>query len=350
MSSYLVNSRYRFGEEELLNFAYHYSAVYLIKRYGLIHTYAFNLGPEKVFEDFLRPALQRLRNQPETLKCFIDDFVHDFAAVAQSLSSVLAEIPRQPALSKLLQRQGLSASVYPLLVGLNVHQMLDDRMLKAIAVLDLRVYKVRGNDPRAWLYRSAVSAIRCGASYEDVYKTIIGFTRYWGSDSALDGYLRQGVYQQPYVRFVLWEMATAELGEIDAHISQLFSVCQVDHILPRKPIIDISTCGFASEDEYVSEIDRFGNLCLLEQRLNGGAGNVPLAIKADYYIRSCLEATRVLGYTLKETGFRREDIERRVEKIVSFFRTRWPIPEGDAAPTPEGNDEDSLGSTLLDQA
>ena len=340
---YLVNPRYRFGEEEILNFAYHYSAVYLIKQYGLSHTYAYSLGAEKVFEDFLRPALQGLRNQPETLKCFVDDFVHDFAAVAQSLSSVLAEIPNQPALSRLLQRQGLSASVYPLLIGLNAYRMLDDRMLEAVAVLDLRVYKVRGTDPRAWLYRSAVSAIRCGASYEDVYKTIIGFTRYWGSDTALDGSLRQGVYQQPYVRFVLWEMATAELGDTDAHMSQVFSVCQVDHILPRKPMIDISTCGFASEEEYFSEINRFGNLCLLEQRLNGGAGNVALAVKADYYVQSDLEATRILGHTLRETGFRREDIERRVEKIVAFFRTRWPIPEGDAAPIPEENGEDSPG-------
>jgi Protein of unknown function (DUF1524) len=116
-------------------------------------------------------------------------------------------------------------------------------------------------------------------------------------------------------------------------------------------MIDISTCGFASEEEYRREIDRFGNLCLLEQRLNGGAGNKPLADKAGYYARSDLQATRVLGHTLRETGFHREDIERRVEKIVSFFRTRWPIPEGgDAASIAEENDEDSWGSTLLDQA
>jgi hypothetical protein len=347
---YLANPRYRFGEEELLNFAYHYSAVYFIKRYGLSHTYAYSLGAEKVFEDFLRPALQGLRNQPETLKYFVDDFVHDFATIAQSLSSVLAEIPNRPALSRLLQRQGLSASVYPLLIGLNAYRMLDDRMLEAVTVLDLRVYKVRGTDPRAWLYRSAVSAIRCGATYEDIYKTILGFTRYWGSDAVLDGSLRQGVYQRLYVRFVLWEMVTAELEEIATHMSQLFPACQVDHILPREPMIDISTCGFASEEEYRREIDRFGNLCLLEQRLNGGAGNKPLADKASYYVRSDLEATRILGHTLRETGFRREDIERRVEKIVSFFRTRWPIPEGDAASILEESGEDSLGSTILDQA
>lgn len=350
---YLVNPRYRFGEEELLNFAYHYSAMYLVKRCSLSHTYAYSLGSEKVFEDFLRPALQDLRNRPETLQCFVDDFVHDFAAVAQSLSRLLAEIPNQPALARLFQRQGLSASVYPLLIGLDACRMLDDHMLDAVSVLDLRVYKVRGTDPRAWLYRSAVSVLRCGASYEDIYKTIIGFTRYWGSDSTLDSYLRRGVYRQPYVRFVLWEMATAKLGALDANVPQLFSVCQVDHILPQKPMIDISTCGFASEEEYFSEINRFGNLCLLEQSLNGGAGNVPLAVKADYYIKSALEATRILGHTLKvhtlkKTEFSREDIENRVEKIVAFFRQHWPIPAGDAAPIPEEDGEDSLDTVLVD--
>ena len=173
--------------------------------------------------------------------------------------------------------------------------------------------------------------------------------RYWGSDAELAGYLRQGVYRQPYVRFVLWEIAIAEQREFDANVSQLFSACQVDHILPQKPMIDLSACGFASEEEYASEIKRFGNLCLLEQKLNGGAGNVPIAIKADYYVRSCLEATRVLGHILMETGFRREDIEGRGQRIVAFFQNRWPISAGDAAPAPEENEEDSFDITALEQ-
>ena len=110
--------RYRFGEEELLNFAYHYSAMYLIRCYGLSHTYAYSLGADKVFEDFLRPALQGLRNQPETLKCFVTNFVHDFAAVAQSLSNVLAKSPHQPALAQCCNGTA-SRQLLPILIGLN---------------------------------------------------------------------------------------------------------------------------------------------------------------------------------------------------------------------------------------
>src|SRR5262249_17840884 len=147
-----------------------------------------------------------------------------------------------------------------------------------------------------------------------------------------------------WVRFVLSEMATSELGEMDPAFSEVLSACQVDHILPKKPMIDFSTCGFASEEEYSAEIDRFGNLCLLEQRLNGGAGNKALAVKAGYYVQSELGATRILGHQLKETGFGREDIERRVEKIVAFFREHWPVPASEGVPIPEEDGEDSLST------
>jgi len=334
---YLVNPRYRFGEDELLTFTYHYSAKYLIDTYGLSHAYAYSLGAEKVFEDFLGPALHGLRKQPETLKHFVEEFAHDLTAVAQSLANVVEGIRTQPILAQLLQWQGLSASVYPLLIGLNVRRMLDDRMLEAISVLDLRVYKVRGTDPRAWLFRTAVSNIRSGTSYEDVYKTIIGFTRRFGSDLELDANLRHNVYRQSYVAFVLWEWAIAAENSVPKpEAFQLFSTCQVDHILPQEPMIDFSTCGFASAEEYFSEINKFGNLCLLEQELNGGAGNVALAVKADWYKKSRLAATRQLGHRLEVTGFGQQNIETRLDDVVKFFHNRRPIPPGDAAPVPGG--------------
>lgn len=339
---YLTNPRYRFGENELLTFAYHYSAWHLIESCRLAHTYAYDLGAERVFESFLKPALVGLRNQRDALKRFVGNFVDDFAAVAQSLSEIIAHIPEKPEYQSLFQRQGVSASVYPLLIGLNARGMLDDRMLGAVSILDLRVYKVRGTDPRAWLYKEAVSKLRSAVTYEQVYGVIIGFTRWFGSDSELDGYLRQAVYRQPYVRFVLWEMATATSSGLDAPTDALFSTCQVDHILPQKPMIDVTTCGFATEDDYFSQINRFGNLCLLDEALNEGAGNVSLAVKADYYVRSGLEATRVMGHRLAETGFGREDIEKRGESVIDFFHKRWPIPSGVAAPVPDENSDDSL--------
>lgn len=339
---YLTSPRYRFGENELLTFTYHYSVRHLIESCGLSHTYAYDLGAERVFESFLKPALADLRNQREALKRFVADFVDDFVAVAQSLSELIARIPEEPKYRNLFQRQGVSASVYPLLIGLKARGMLDDRMLDAVSILDLRVYKVRGTDPRAWLYKEAVSKLRSAVNYEQAYGAIIGFTRWFGNDSELDGYLRQAVYRQPYVRFVLWEMVTAMSSGLDVPADELFFTCQVDHILPQKPMIDVATCGFATEDDYFSQINRFGNLCLLEEALNEGAGNVSLAVKANYYTLSGLKATRVMGHRLAETGFGREDIEKRGESVINFFRKRWPIPSGVAAPVPDENSVDFL--------
>lgn len=344
---YLTNPRYRFGENELLTFAYHYCVRHLIESCRLSHTYAYDLGAERVFESFLKPALVGLRDQRDALKRFVSDFVHDLAAVAQSLFELITHIPEKPMYRSLFQRQGVSPSVYPLLIGLEARGMLDDRLLNAVSILDLRVYKVRGTDPRAWLYKETVSKLRSAINHEQAYGTIIGFTRHFGGDSELDGYLRQAVYRQPYVRFVLWEfvlweMAKTTSSRLDMPADELFFTCQVDHILPQKPMIDVATCGFATEDSYFSQINRFGNLCLLEEALNKGAGNISLSEKADYYARSGLAATRVLGYRLAETGFGRKDIEERGEAVIDFFHERWRIPLGVAVQVSGENSVDSL--------
>ena len=130
-------------------------------------------------------------------------------------------------------------------------------------------------------------------------------------------------------------------GPVGPEAFQLFNSCQVDHILPQEPMIDIATCGFTSGEEYFSEIDRFGNLCLLVQELNGGAGNVPLAVKADFYQRSHLTATKLLGHRLEKTQFGRKDIEDRLDRLVAFFRSHWPTPPGDAVPVLDAGEDDS---------
>jgi hypothetical protein len=335
---YLTNPRYHFGESELLTFAYHYSARHLIEACGLAHTYAYDLGGERVFDGFLKPSLHALHEQNDALRLFVGDFVEDLAAIAQSLSAIVARVPDRPEYQSLLQRQGLSAAVYPLLVGLNVRDKLDERMLSALSILDLRVYKVRGTDPRAWLYREAVSKARSGVPNEDIYRVVVGFTRWFASDSELDGFLRQPAYRQAYVRFVLWEMANESSLCGSAPDPLLFESCQVDHVLPQDPMIDVATCGFASEEDYLSQINRLGNLCLLEAPLNAGAGNVSLAVKADYYGRSSLEHTRLLGHRLGETGFRRGDIEARTERIIDFFHRRWPVAVCGVSGVPDVDD------------
>jgi hypothetical protein len=322
---YFTNPAYRFGENELLTLSYHFIARHLISSCGLSLTYAYDLSAERVFENFLKPALVEIRNKRDNLERFVRDFVDDFASVTQSLYELVANIPVDPAYERLFCRQGVSASIYPLLIGVKARRMLDNKMLDAIAILDLRVYKVRGTDPKASLYKEAVSELRCGASYEDIYRRIIAFTRWYGSDSELDGYLRQAVYRKPYVHFVLWEMATSMSSGPNKPSAQLYPACQVDHILPQAPQIDVSTCGFATDDDYRSQINRFGNLCLLEATLNQGAGNVSLSVKAAYYTRSSLEASRVMGHRLAERAFGRADIDGRTEEVVKFFRAHWPI-------------------------
>ena len=49
---YLVNPRYRFVEDELLMLVYHYSAKYLIEKYGLALTYVLAWGQRRFSKSF----------------------------------------------------------------------------------------------------------------------------------------------------------------------------------------------------------------------------------------------------------------------------------------------------------
>lgn len=339
--AYLVNPRYRFSENELLTFVYHFASKYLIRKCSLPLTYAFDLGAGGVLDGFLKPALDALRGRPALLKQFIHDFAEDLAKVAESLDSLIQHIDTDPGYQNLFLRQGVSASVYPLLIGLESRNLLDAEMLEAVAVLDLRVYKVRGTDPRAWLYRNALSRLRLGMSREEVLNAIVGFTRSYGSDAVLDGQLRQKVYKLPYVKYVLWEMALDSGSRSSASTLAAFGKFQVDHILAQTPEIDLTTCGFTDEADYNTQIHRIGNLCLLEDTLNEGAQNKSLTEKAGYYTRSSLEATRLIGRRLEGTGFNftRDNVERRVDLVVEFFHRRWPIPTSVPAMPVEENGE-----------
>jgi hypothetical protein len=38
---------------------------------------------------------------------------------------------------------------------------------------------------------------------------------------------------------------------------------------------------------------------------------------------------------LEKTGFGKQNIEKRLNDVVAFFRNRWPEPPGDTPPVPE---------------
>ena len=291
---YLVNRRFRFNEDEFLRYAYHYGAREISAKFNLEIGYEYGITPEQVFDDFIKGVCRNLREQPDSLRQFIVEWCEDLHNVSQALEALLRQIPEKGDYYQLFMFQGPSASVYPLLVTAQARGFLDTDMLNAIAVLDLRVYQVRGTDPKAGLYRDAISQMKTGAR-DPIVNAIVGFCQEFGSNQEIDRIMRGHVYGQSFTKYVLWHYAIKDETDVASLNHGLFAECQVDHIFARIPTFDVRTFGFESGDEYEDRKDGFGNLTLLEQGLNQGAQNVAPDAKTGIYANSDLRCNRLLG-------------------------------------------------------
>ena len=324
--SYLIRPQYRFNEDEFLRYAYHFGCNDLLTRFALRTGYEYGITPERIFDGFIKNACHELREQPAQLRDFVLAWCADLRTVSDALVRLLERIETTESHKRLFQFQGPAASVYPLLVAAEARAILDDQLLQAIAILDLRVYQVRGTDPKADLYRNAIARMKKG-DRDGILRTILGYCRSFGGDQELNSILQGHVYRQGYAKYVLWNHAVAHDPEVKELDYGLFADCQMEHILPQDPsTFDVTTFGFADNEDYESMEHGFGNLTPLEAALNRQALNLPPGDKARVYDQSKLRENKLIGTRIGETGFRREDQVSRSAEIVQFFKEKWPIP------------------------
>lgn len=323
---YLLQPQFRFSEDEFLRYAYHYSFYDFLSRFGLKNGYEYNITPESIFESFLKSGCHALKEKPKLLRSFILDWCQDLQAVSDALVQLLNDISISDIHKRLFQFQDPSATIYPLLVGAKTRGFLDQQMLQAISILDLRVYQVRGTDPKAGLYNNAVAAMK-SSDWRDILKSILDFCLWFGSDQELNNILRGHVYKQNFTKFVLWNFLIKEDSDVHELDYQLYSYCQVEHVFPQDPsTFDIDTFGFANEEDYEANKHTFGNLTLLEHHLNPTASHRPPSAKCSIYNKSKLNKNKMLAQYILDRGFRIDHLNERTAEIVQFFKREWPIP------------------------
>lgn len=323
---YIINPRYRFSEDELLRFFYHYFARYAIEECSLQTIgYDWTLSTENVFKGFLKRSCNSLRNDADALASFMDGFLDGFDRFTRSFKQLTELAEEDTPHRKLFTFLGLSATVYPLVVALASEEMLTDQLLRLIETLDLRVYKVRGTNPRADLYRDTISRIKIERDPLLVHEGIREFTERFMRDAEFRTYLSGGIYGNPAVKYILWEFEKDRHPSFDEWDFELYDDVQVEHIFPEEPTLAFPARGFNDEGSYLSSVHRLGNLTLLEEDINKRIGNRSPDRKAEYYQSSAIRGTEQLGFDIGQAGFTKDTIDRRTERIVSFCLQRWRL-------------------------
>lgn len=313
----------RFTEDEVLRLFYHYFAQYAINKYKLGY-YDYDITSEEVFKIFLKETCEKLKNNPISLKNFINDFLESFNEFVEAFKRVISRVKENCQYKKLFSFLGLSVRLYPLIISLECEGLLDQKMLKTIERIDVRIYKIRGTDIRAGLYREAISQIKIIRNAEQIHSAMENFINSNMSDDNFKRYLREHwLYDNPVVKYILWEFEKAQTPSFNDCDYSFYKKLEVDHIFPREPTFSFPACGFKDAYEYDAEIEKIGNLTLLEKEINIKVGNRPPERKINEYLYSRVQETKKIALYIQNYGWSRKDVEDRKEKIVEFCVKRW---------------------------
>jgi hypothetical protein len=313
-------------EDELLRLFYHYFANYAVERYQIPYLYNYEESAERVFDGFLKISCMSLKDRKEkdAIKAFIEAFLVSFEKFASAFARVTSKVNSNIKLKKLLSFLGLNVHLYPLLISLEAEGMLTDEMLDAIECLDVRVYGVKGREPRAQLYSDVTSRIRLEKDPKIILEKIRDFIKKSMRDPMFQ-HLDELHIRDRVIKYILWEYEKYLNPSFDDSDLNLYKKATVEHIFPLQYTFSFPAYGFKDVLEYYSEVGKIGNLTLLEGPLNSRAGNKPPQEKANIYIESKFEQTRKLGFHISNYQIDKDFIEKREEEIVKFCLNRWKI-------------------------
>lgn len=329
--------RKNFQEDDV--FRYHYFS-FNADKHEAVDQFDYNATSATVLEDFLKPTLQSLRGDRSKLKSFIEGYVSDLSKFFSALKDLVIGTRTNKDLYLLFVVGDLAATMYPLTIQLEMRNALKIRptstsdltLLEMIEIVDLRVFKVRGTNPQAdilWLARES--------SYKPLDEIASGLN--WFVAKFMDDGLfhsrisQENLYRNPGLVRIL--SAVEELNrDTLITVSDLVSLVKqgqtVEHILPQDPSFGIKAYGFHSKELYELNVDRIGNLTLLESSINSTCSNgtVEKKIKEPNMYRSSLyQMTKAIAAKgiVKTPSFNKSEIDSRSIELATFCVSEWPI-------------------------
>jgi len=324
-----VISQKRFSEDSVMR--YHFLAF-------ADNLYDFDASESYVLDNYLKSTLKPLRGDNNRLEKFIRGYVADLSLFFESFVRILRRVSQDKRYYKLFSILGLSARLYPLIIRLETRDLLSHRvrhsamltMLDLIEVADVRVYKVRGTDPRADMSYLARDAKHLNA--REIRTKLVSFVNNFMSDSEFARRLKSDIYPNAVLKYVFTEYSE-HLRDSEYSLQQLMEqsekVPTVEHIFSREKTFDFPNFGFGSLDEYNDRVNTLGNLTLLEKAINSQCHNKTPGekISKDLYGSSTFEDAKRISAKVMNSGsaFVNTDVEERTRQIARFCMKRWRI-------------------------
>lgn len=196
----------------------------------------------------MKPALQELRSNRDQLYSFIKAYTDDLTRFFQGLEELILATHTDRATYMLLVVQDMSATLYPLLIRLHLMGWLqksaenDTRNLQAlIELVDLRVFKLRGTNPQADVFK--ITRSLGDTTINQVVTRLQDFCRSFMPDTSMTSQLiSDDLYRNMGLPRMLWEeenQIRATLQQRPADIEEMVRLnitgLSIEHVLPQNP-------------------------------------------------------------------------------------------------------------------
>jgi hypothetical protein len=290
--------------------------------------------PEFVLQR-LKDKLSENRNNEEMLEEFIVKYIHSLRDFFLSARTILTKVNTNEKYYKLFSMLQISATLYPLIIKLETLNKLDiiiksfkDKnitLLDLVELIDVRVYKTRGTDPRAQIARFTCELVNM--SDENITSWLLWFNNEWMSKEQFQVSLNSNIFGNRALNFIFLNYCENIAGR-NFSIDELKNIstlnANIEHILSQTPNFAPIALGFADEEDYINYEHRLGNLTLLEKSLNSSVQNKTAIEKVDYYDKSCLIVTKQIGSKINSLkGFTKKDLNERTKLLATYISQRW---------------------------
>lgn len=324
----LIKSR-DFNEDNLMR--YHF-VTYSNENYDPTASYVLQ---------YLKNQLTKQRNDvinggdyPE-IESFINSYISSLKDFFQNCKNVIERAKVEPKYFKLFVVLNLSATLYPLIIKLEKLGLLDQNLsgggrekfnfFDLIELIEVRVYKTRGTDPKADISRLVFNIDNKQA--EDIENWLIWFNNRWMPKEEFQSNLSRGIYGNRSLNHIFityCEHINAKEFDIDELKDIVNKTPNIEHILSQTPNFEPSALGFDNKEDFIDYEHNIGNLTVLEKGLNSSVQNKNAIDKIDGYERSQFSMTKKLGSAIDTSkGFNKSDLKSRTKVLADYCSERW---------------------------
>lgn len=294
---------------------------------------------------FLRSRLASLRGNKSELKTFIGCYSAELKEFFVKCREVMNLAETDPFIYKLFVPLGLAARLYPLIVrlhekGILFNKIFEDgrsqaRFVDLVELIDVRVYKTRGTDPKADIARLVHRIGRM--SNDEIRDNLLAFNQNWMPIEMFSNNLSRSAYGNQALQYIFLTYSEKIDGRTYG-IEDVKRILQeqpnIEHILAQTPGFDPQAFDFLDAEEFESLQHSIGNLVSLEKKYNSEVKNKVPVEKTSTYARSMISAARKIGTSINvKLHFKKADLEARAEELVAFCKERWWCKRPELPPT-----------------